>query len=80
MFKWFDKHKANRRQLRHKQGFDYAAGELLRNPTQQTLDQLQLHVDSAHHFHEFDEFDEGIVDAMKQYKTIVRRIRGNVKQ
>lgn len=71
MFKsWFDKHRKQRRQIRYRQGFDYAAGKLLRNPTSQTTVELENHIDSARTFGEFDEFDEGINDALNKFALI----------
>ncbi len=71
MFKsWFDRHKRQRRQIRHRQGFDYAAGELLRNPTPQTVDMLENHISSAKHFDEHDEFDEGIEEALNKFAEL----------
>lgn len=71
MFKnWFDKHKRQRRQIRHRQGFDYAAGELLRNPTPQTIATLENHIDSARTFGEHDEFDIGIQDALNKFALL----------
>lgn len=70
MFKAFLQHKARRKQIRNRQGFDYAAGELLRNPTAQTLKTLEWHVQSAKDFEEYDEFDKGIEDALNQFALL----------
>tara|TARA_Y100001973_G_scaffold106643_1_gene186074 strand:- start:14026 stop:14301 length:276 start_codon:yes stop_codon:yes gene_type:complete len=68
MFKrWFNRHKQQQKQIRFRQGYDYAAGELLRFPTLQTAKKLENHIDSARTFGEHDEFDEGIQQALQDW-------------
>ncbi len=71
MFKrWLNKHKEQRKQIRYRQGYDYAAGELLRNPTLQTILMLAGQVASAKDFDEYDEFDKGIEDALDKFDKL----------
>lgn len=62
---YLSKRKLKREKELYNKGFDYAAGELLRQaPTEDVIQELQSHVDCAVHFDDYDEFDHGIDDAI----------------
>jgi hypothetical protein len=62
---WLERRRAAKRQRRHDAGFDYAAGVLLRSEGC-PVDRLEDDIDRARCFNDFDDFDRGIEDALRE--------------
>jgi hypothetical protein len=65
MFKWLSNYrKKNKEKKQYINGFDYAAGKLLRNES--TPHELESHII----YIDYDSFDRGIVDAINKLDKI----------
>lgn len=64
-WKWWARRKAAERRRQHQRGFLYAAGELLSGTPPEFL---LANVQSAKDFHEFSEFDDGVLYALKRWE------------
>jgi len=60
--KYFKKLKEKRKVKQHLRGYEYACGCLISK--EKTVEQLQSEVDVANMFHDADDFDYGILDAI----------------
>jgi hypothetical protein len=58
--------KEEKKQIRYEDGYNWAAGRLLRGASFASLEAL---VDCAIHFADFDHFDAGVQEAIQDYKT-----------
>lgn len=58
--------KAKRRLQRRREGWDFAAGMLLENPDG-APEQLQNHIDDAHVFGTWNDFDDGVEAALQAH-------------
>lgn len=63
---WWQNWKAKRRLKRRRQGWDFAAGMLLKNPAG-APEQLANHIADAHAFGTWDDFDDGVEAALKAH-------------
>lgn len=67
MFAFFRNRKARQRANLRRRGFDYAAGRLLEDGPP-AVELLEQQVDSSRCFGDYNEFDEGICDAIRKFE------------
>ena len=64
---WLSNWKEKRRLKRRREGWDFAAGMLLEDPID-SKEKLSNHIADAHAFGTWDEFDEGVVAALREHE------------
>lgn len=69
--KFIDRMKERSRLRRRAEGYEYAAGCLLKDG-QAAIDMLESHVATMRDFGDYTPFDEGVEAAIKRYEEIVK--------